>query len=150
MLSFPCRVMANKQLFKDGLALNLTMQLYDFLWSPRSVLCFQLSKAMNLTVLISSPADNYMFKVNNRNTRTRCEICSKLTIKTSERRHWRHSGVFIVNVGHISNFVLVFLLLTLSRWILAGRFQEHNKDSIKYLWLRFYSKNCKHKFKLLL
>ena len=26
-----------------------------------------------------------MFKVNNRNTRTRCEICSKLTIKTPER-----------------------------------------------------------------
>ena len=33
------------------------------------------------------PAGNYMFKVNNRNTRTRCEICSKLTIKTPERRH---------------------------------------------------------------
>ena len=29
-------------------------------------------------------AGNYMFKVNNRNTRTRCEICSKLTIKTPE------------------------------------------------------------------
>ena len=29
-------------------------------------------------------AGNYMFKVNNRNTRTRCEICSKLTMKTSE------------------------------------------------------------------
>ena len=28
-----------------------------------------------------------MFKVNNRNTTTRCEICSKLTIKTSERHH---------------------------------------------------------------
>ena len=28
----------------------------------------------------------YMFKVNNRNTRTRCEICSKLKIKTPERR----------------------------------------------------------------
>ena len=27
------------------------------------------------------PAGNYMFKVKNRNTRTRCEICSKLTIK---------------------------------------------------------------------
>ena len=27
-------------------------------------------------------AGNYMFKVNSRNTRTRCEICSKLTIKT--------------------------------------------------------------------
>ena len=33
-----------------------------------------------------SPAGNYMFKVNNRNTRTRYEICSKLTIKTPERR----------------------------------------------------------------
>ena len=28
-----------------------------------------------------------MFKVNNRDTRTRCEICSKLTIKIPERRH---------------------------------------------------------------
>ena len=61
------------------------------------------------------PAGNYMFKVNNRNTRTRCEICSKLTIKTPERRQWRRSGVFIVNFEHISHLVLVFLLLTLNR-----------------------------------
>ena len=27
------------------------------------------------------PAGNYMFKVNNKNTKTRCEICSKLTRK---------------------------------------------------------------------
>ena len=33
------------------------------------------------------PAGNYMFKVNNRNTRTRCEIFLKLSIKTPERRH---------------------------------------------------------------
>ena len=32
----------------------------------------------------------YLFKVNNRETRKRCEICSKLTIKTSKRHHWRH------------------------------------------------------------
>ena len=32
------------------------------------------------------PAGIYLLKVNNRNTRTRCEICSKLTIKTPERR----------------------------------------------------------------
>ena len=30
-----------------------------------------------------------MFKVNNRNTRTRSEICSKLKIKTTERRYWQ-------------------------------------------------------------
>ena len=61
------------------------------------------------------PAGIYLFKVNNRNTRTRCEICSKLTINTPERRQWRRSGVFIVNFEHISHLVLVFLLLTLSR-----------------------------------
>ena len=32
------------------------------------------------------PAGYYMFKINNKNTRTRCEICSKLTIKIPERR----------------------------------------------------------------
>ena len=31
------------------------------------------------------PVNIYLLKVNNRNTRTRCEICSKLTIKTPER-----------------------------------------------------------------
>ena len=30
-----------------------------------------------------------MFKVNNKNSRTRCEICSKLTIKIPERSQWR-------------------------------------------------------------
>ena len=54
------------------------------------------------------PAGNYIFKVNNRNTRKRCEICSKLTINTPERRHRRRSGVFIVNFEHISRLVLVF------------------------------------------
>ena len=58
-----------------------------------------------------SPTGNYMFKINNRNTTARCEICSKLTAKTPERR----SGVFIVNFEYISHLVLVFLLLTLSR-----------------------------------
>ena len=50
-----------------------------------------------------TPASIYLFKVNNRNTRTRCEICSKLTI-----------SVFIVNIEHISHIVLVFALLTLN------------------------------------
>ena len=59
------------------------------------------------------PAVNYMFKVNNRNTRTNCEICSKLTIKIPERRHWSRSDD--VNFEHISHHVLLFLLLSLSR-----------------------------------
>ena len=43
-----------------------------------------------------------MFKVNNRNTRTSREKCSKLTIKTPVRHQWRRSGVSIVNFEHIS------------------------------------------------
>ena len=47
---------------------------------------FSVSSVEWKTLLI--PASNYMIKVNNRNTRARCEICSKLTIRTPERRHW--------------------------------------------------------------
>ena len=54
----------------------------------------------------------YLFIVNNSNSRKRCEICSKLTIKTSERR----STVFIVNFEHISHLFLVFLLLNLNKY----------------------------------
>ena len=43
------------------------------------------------------PAGNHMFKVNNRNNRTRCELRLKLTTKTQRRRQWRRSGVSIVN-----------------------------------------------------
>ena len=51
-----------------------------------------------------SPIRIYLFKVNNGNSRTMCEICSKLTIKIPERRH----------------LSLVFLLLTLNSYMSAG------------------------------
>ena len=54
------------------------------------------------------PAGVYQVKVNNRSTRIGCEICSKLRIKTPERRHWRCSGVFIVKFEHILHFSSVF------------------------------------------
>ena len=34
--------------------------------------------------MIMNPVGNYMFKANNRNIRTKCEICSKLIIKIPE------------------------------------------------------------------
>ena len=55
-----------------------------------------------------------LFKVSNTYTRTRCEICSKLTMKIPERRYCRRSGIFIVNFEHISHLALMFLLLTLN------------------------------------
>ena len=58
------------------------------------------------------PSDNYMLKVNNRNTTIRCEVYSKSTKKTPERSV---ASVFIANLEHIPHLVLVFLLLTLNR-----------------------------------
>ena len=73
------------------------------------------SESLDQLKLILDPAANYMFEVNNGNTRKRCEIYSKLITKTPERRQWPRSGVFIVNFEHISRLVLVFLLLILSK-----------------------------------
>ena len=36
------------------------------------------------------------------------------------KHHWHHSGVFVVNFEHISHFVLMFLLLTLTRQLQIG------------------------------
>ena len=69
---------------------------------------------LHLFILLFNPAGVYMLKVSNRNTRARCEICSKLTIKTPERCHRRRSGVFIINFENISHLVLVLLLFTLN------------------------------------
>ena len=77
-----------------------------------------------------------MSKINNRNTRTKCEINSKLTIKTPERRR-RRSGVFIVNLELLSHFFLVFILLTLSRQMPAGLEVKGYKFSLDVRTLSF-------------
>ena len=51
---------------------------FDLLWID--------AISQNNFSLDNFPAGNCMFKVNNRNTKTRCEIRSKLIIKTPERR----------------------------------------------------------------
>ena len=59
------------------------------------------------------PACIYLLKVNNRNTRSKCKLCSKWTIE-------QRSGVFIINFEHISHLVLAFLLLTLNMKLTDG------------------------------
>ena len=75
-----------------------------------------------------------MFKVSHRNTRKRSEKCSMLTIKTPEQRQWR-SAIFIVNFERKPHPFLVFLLLNLSKLILArkrtgGRFLHKASSDI--------------------
>ena len=69
--------------------------------------------------LIVFPADIYLLKINDTNTRTRSQICSKLAINTSERRQ-ASFWYFYVNFEHISHLVVVFLLLALNMTLPAG------------------------------
>ena len=62
----------------------------------------------------------YLFKVKNESTRTISKIHSKITTKTSERRHWRSSGVFIVNLKQILYIILAFPFLNLNKKMLVG------------------------------
>ena len=75
------------------------------------------------------PANISLFRVNYRNSKKRCEICLKLTIKTLKRL-WRCSVVFIVNseqvnvcwvklVKEITDFSLFMKMKVL------GSFQHH-------------------------
>ena len=54
--------------------------------------------------ILGYPVGNYMFKVNNRNARTRCEIYSKLTITTPS------SSVSINNFERVSVGWVVYKL----------------------------------------
>ena len=83
-------------------------------------------------------ANIFMLKVNNRNTRKRCVICSKLTMKTPERYHWCRSDSFIIMFEHISRPFLVFLLLTWNTKTLARNWERwamlelNNSDTARF------------------
>ena len=60
--------------------------------------------------IVGKPANIYLFKVNNRNTRKRCEIYSKLIIMSPN----------VFSFEHIQYLLLLFLLLTLSIYLLGN------------------------------
>ena len=93
---------------------------------------FQLMKAfysLICTICYCFPADNYMLKVNNGNTRTKCEICSKLTIKTAERRR------------HISSIAIVNFEQANAGWVFET--QSYVLSSLHFFQLIICSENCK-------
>ena len=71
----------------------------------------ELQNALCITIYHINPASISLFKVNLENTRTMCEICLKLKIRTQERHS---SGVFINNFEQILSYILVSSLLTLN------------------------------------
>ena len=94
----------------------------------------------------SNSANIYLFNANNGNSRKRCEICSKLTMKRPEQNNWRGSGVFIVNFMHISHLFLKFLLLTLNKlrkcnWNKYSSVRKMVNAVLRKLCF-FYAKRC--------
>ena len=67
----------NKSMYRNE------MQLLFFVLDAN---CVDQWKLFN-TEITQFPARIYLLKVNDKNTRASCEICSKLTIKTPERHH---------------------------------------------------------------
>ena len=57
------------------------------------------------------PVNIYLFTVTNRNTRKRCEICSKITTNTREQRHCHRSVVFIFHIGYFEQCQLGYLYI---------------------------------------
>ena len=55
----------------------------------------------NIFVVGKKLPSKQIHKANNRNTGKKFEIRSRLTIKKTKRRDWRHSGAFIVDSEHI-------------------------------------------------
>ena len=96
-------------------SISYLISLFDymfFIFHPFVAQYMSITSFISISYLF--PARIYLFKVGNRNTRRRYEICSKLTKKTPERSQWHHSGVFTVTFEHILHLVLMCVLLTLN------------------------------------
>ena len=74
---------------------------------------------------------NYLFKFSNKNTGKRCDICSKLTIKSPEQRQWRGPGAFIVNfeLNNAVNFKTSYQTNRIKRCKINNSFSEWAKIS---------------------
>lgn len=82
------------------------------------------------------PANKYLLKVNHRNSRTMCEICSKLINTPEGSRYWRRSGVFIFanfeqNSHDSSIFIVDFEHANIGwfYWRLHARFIDYYAQS---------------------
>ena len=99
---------------------NVTDQLFST--EPLNDFFLKIFHPLWLFSLNRIPAKINLLKVNKTNSRKRCEICLKLTIKTPERRHWRRIGVFIVTSNIFHTFFCFHSWLWTSKCRLPLRF----------------------------
>ena len=108
-------------------------------WQCHKAKCFKecfvktSSKAMvdGCFHIIPYPTGNYMFKVNNGSTKTKCEICSKLTIKLTKPCSSVSVNFEQVNAGRINMTWKVFFFII--HFILIWHYNSSN--TYKYIRL---------------
>ena len=77
-------------------------------------------------LLLVRPAGIYLLKIDNKNTRKKCKICSKLTIKTPKRHHWTYLGLY-------KTFMVTLVSKVVSSWNSLTICQKISKISIRLL-----------------
>ena len=100
-------------------------------------------------VITTNPAGIYLLKVNNTNTKTRCEICSKLTIKTPIDANTVAllSLLFTLNMFHIMFWCFCCQLRTCkcrlgSVRLMINQHNFFNMSCIRFLWDKKLRKFC--------
>ena len=78
--------------------------------------------SIRLPLRIALPSRQLHNQFNNRNTRKRTKICSKVTIKAPERCQWPCYGVFIVNFEQVTAGLLLACTISHNYYI---NFQKH-------------------------
>ena len=145
---------------RKGQFLNLfllTVYFYSKENRDNSISCFYSREGyfhilLSLTPLISLslPASNFMFNVNSRNTCTRYEICSKLTITTPLasfrylcRLLWTYftpcSLVSIVNFEQVYAGWAISVTFTTALYLQPNEYNLANSQTLKTLPKRFLS-----------
>ena len=86
-------------------------------------------------VLTTRPTFIYLFKANRRNTRKICEICSRVTIKTPERRQWRFYWKLWTYFSPLSSVSIVDFEDVNICWEGNVVFLKHIEIGLRYIFL---------------
>ena len=105
---------------------------------PSSLIGLSLTFNQQLNSCFTKSIFTWTMSPSNENTRTMCQICSKLIIKRQIRSHWDCSGTFRCRWGHSlpsrQYFANTSSLLTLSLYL----FIKHSSSAIRIQYKKYY------------
>ena len=113
---------------------SVGLQFIIMVWTkifPKKVTCHFLL----LCVSNNYPTNIYLFKLNNRNSRKRCKICSNLTIKTPDQHHFWWPEKTIINSGWIYRRKLIIIATITNQRLSHKLGRLHNVILAFYLYL---------------